>query len=244
MRFVGVDGCRAGWFYVVLNEAGGAEFGVAENANELGAIAARAKLALIDIPIGLKERGRSERACDLEARRVLGRPRASSVFRAPTRQATKAKGFEAACEVNYRITGKRLSRETWGICAKIREIDVLLGSRPRLRSILHEMHPEVCFWSLNGGHAALHNKKSRAGRDERIEILSKHLPDALSIAENAASAYRRREVARDDIVDALAGAVTARLGYRNLSAFPIRPERDQRGLAMEMVFANGVTKNY
>lgn len=236
MDFVGVDGCRAGWFYVGFTESGESTYGIAADASALGAIAARARIVLVDVPIGLKEHGETERVCDLEARRVLGRPRASSVFRVPTRQAVAAPGYEAGSAANYRITGKRLSRQTWGICAKIREIDALLQSRPRLRIILREMHPEVCFWSLNGRRPASHNKKSMAGRRERLDVLARYFPHARSIAETAAKTYRRQDVAWDDIVDALAGAVTARLGYRNFSTLPASPERDRCGFAMEVVF--------
>ncbi|MFL6654929.1 MAG: DUF429 domain-containing protein [Sulfurifustis sp.] len=237
MDFVGVDGCRSGWFYLGLSESGDSEHGVVEDDDELAALAARAKLVLIDVPIGLKERGESERSCDVEARRVLGRPRASSVFRVPTRQAVEARSFETACAENYRITGTRLSRQTWNICDKIRQIDRLLRAHPMLRSTFHEMHPEVCFWGLSGGRAASHNKKSPAGRRERIEILAKYLPNAEAIADAAAGGCRRKDVAWDDILDAFAGAVTARVGYGNLSTLPANPERDERGLAMEVVFA-------
>ncbi len=41
--------------------------------------------------------------------------------------------------------------------------------------------------------------------------------------------------ARDDILDALAAAVTARFGFNALKTLPEAPERDEEGLPMEMV---------
>ncbi len=41
---------------------------------------------------------------------------------------------------------------------------------------------------------------------------------------------------RDDALDALVAAITARLGKTDLSAIPVHPEKDARELVMEMVY--------
>jgi len=240
--FLGADGCRGGWFYVMLNAEGVRSYGVARDASALGEMCAGVRLALVDIPIGLKDSGEAERECDRAARRVLGRPRASSVFRAPARAAlypvadVGGDDHAAACARNEAATGKRLTRQAYAICGKIREIDELLCARPELRNVICESHPEVCFWALNGGRATAHNKKRAAGRGERIAILEKYLPDAGAIFEAAAEAHSRKEVGRDDILDALVCAVTARFGLARLRALPAQPEVDARGLPMRILY--------
>lgn len=234
--FIGLDGCPAGWFYVGLSEAGQPAFGIARSAGEVAALGEGARLALIDIPIGLHEDGAAERQCDKEARRLLGRPRASSVFPAPVRQALEATSYEDACRCNFAITGKRISRQGFHICRKIREIDRLLRDRADLRPVFREMHPEVAFWGLNGAQPTMHSKRRAAGRRERLQILSKHLPNAQAIFLEAANTFRRRDVGRDDILDAMVGAVTGWIGHGRLSTVPARPERDRSGLPMEMAF--------
>ena len=56
-QYVGVDGCRAGWFVVALVGRGRSEWGVARTFNELWANWRRARLILVDIPIGLRDSG-------------------------------------------------------------------------------------------------------------------------------------------------------------------------------------------
>ena len=71
IEFVGVDGCRAGWFSVGFDALGGYELRVFPMFSELLAYYHKAKLVLVDIPIGLPE-GSGGRCCDNEARKVLG----------------------------------------------------------------------------------------------------------------------------------------------------------------------------
>lgn len=236
MDFIGVDGCPGGWFWVGLNASGRHDFDIAKDTQALAAVAQDARLMLIDIPIGLHDEGTAGRSCDIEARRRLGPPRASSVFPAPTRAAVYADSYPEACEANWRICGKRLSRQAWGICKKIRSIDELLRTRPDLRPIIRETHPEVCFWSLNGKRPMSENKKRAAGQAARMHVLSQVFPDAESIVEEARKHHPRSEVASDDIIDALAAAVTAKLGYGRLRTLPAEPERDAFGLPMEITF--------
>jgi predicted RNase H-like nuclease len=87
MMFVGVDGCKKGWFAIKLTEGEEWASSVFENIDQLWGEFKRAAVILIDIPIGLKEHGPEERECDVEARRFLGKGRASSVFRPPSRKA-------------------------------------------------------------------------------------------------------------------------------------------------------------
>ena len=86
--FVGVDGCKGGWFSVGIDRTGGFETKVFCSFRKLLGYYMDAKLILVDIPIGLPER-KGGRDCDRAARRLLGRPRGSSVFPTPSRQAVQ-----------------------------------------------------------------------------------------------------------------------------------------------------------
>jgi len=91
---LGIDGCRSGWFWFRFN-AGVGTFGVAGTLAELLADFPDGGCALIDIPIGLRARGKRERLCDIEARERLG-PRRASVFAAPESAENIDFGFKAA----------------------------------------------------------------------------------------------------------------------------------------------------
>lgn len=232
-RRYGVDGCRGGWFYFWIN---GRVFGHGL-ANDLTSIVAdrTASVILVDIPIGLPGEAAS-RDCDTEARKLLGR-RASSVFPAPCRAALEAESYEAACEVNERYTGRRLSLQCWNIVPKIREVDALLRAPGRARLRLRESHPELCFAALNGGRPMSSGKKSEAGFEERLAVLSKRWRPAGLAVEQALAAYKRSDVGRDDVLDAMVLAVTASLPAGRRKSLPARPRRDEKGLRMEMVRA-------
>jgi predicted RNase H-like nuclease len=227
--FIGIDGCRAGWFCVVLDERGNGSYRVAPDAHAVGELAITASSVLIDIPIGLPDSGPGGRLCDRGARHLLGSGRATSVFSAP------ARGTQALA-LNRQATGRGLSRQAWNIVPKIRDIDSLLCGKPALRAVLRECHPEVCFWALNGQQAMRSNKKPREGQQERLRVLERDLPQCHVLFEQACAAFLRREVACDDIIDAMACAVTAKQGYGRYTTVPVIPERDGHGLAMEIVY--------
>ncbi|MCI0401030.1 MAG: DUF429 domain-containing protein [Gammaproteobacteria bacterium] len=235
MRYIGVDGCCSGWFWVGLSDRSDWRTGICKSAKALGAVAAASRVTLIDVPIGLRDAGCEERLCDKVARRALG-PRASSVFPAPARATLAAEDYTQAKGINREVLGRGLSLQSWAITPKIREIDDLLRSPGGLRNLVREVHPEVCFWGLNGKRPMAHNKKKRAGREERVERMTKILPETSSIIACVARIYHRRDVAWDDILDALVAAITAKLGAGRLQTLPAKPATDAFGLPMEMVF--------
>jgi predicted RNase H-like nuclease len=234
--FIGIDGCRAGWFCVVLDARGNSSFRVAPDGRAVGELAARADSVLIDIPIGLPDSGPDGRLCDREARQLLGRGRAASVFPAPARGTLVATGYPHALDLNREATGRGLSKQSWNIVPKIREIDSLLCGNRALRGALRESHPELCFQALNGKQAMQYNKKSREGQQERLRVLERYLPQSRAFFEQACGEFLRRQVARDDIIDAMVCAVTARNGYGGYRTLPATPARDGQGLVMEIVY--------
>jgi predicted RNase H-like nuclease len=230
---IGIDGCKGGWFYFRFDEDT-ATFGVARNVAEILVDETAETRALIDIPIGLKERGKAERQCDLEARALLRPKRHSSVFPAPCRQALKQDTFEASSEKNRKVTGRGLSRQTWGLVPKIREVDALLIDRPALRTIVREAHPELCFRGLAGGPMS-HRKVTREGFDERMTIMKLFEPNTKVLVAAAFLAHGGYDAARDDIVDAFVLALCARHPGR-LKTVPSDPPLDPKGLSMQMVY--------
>lgn len=180
----------------------------------------------IDIPIGLMD---GPRACDKAARVKLGKPRGSSVFPAPCRTALAARDYAESCQINQSHAGKKLTKQSWAIAHKIKEVDDAI--MPEHQSWVFEVHPEVCFWHFAGGKPMQHKKSRKAGRDERIEILARYLP---RIAELVST--RPVGVAVDDLLDAAVAALTARRRQSGEAARVCEPQQDARGLRVEIVY--------
>lgn len=232
MRFIGVDGCPGGWASVALSVRG--SWAVVVDA-DFPAVLDRwrdADQILVDIPIGLRDAG-TERACDLAARQVL-KGRTSSVFPAPLRPAIRATSYEEASRLNRESCGRGLSKQSWAITGKIREVDEVLQSDPPARGLVREVHPEVLFWGLTGAPMSA-NKRTPEGQEERLSALEPHFPPAREVVGNARGMFRPDVIAPDDVIDAMAAAVVARLG--RLRTLPEQPKRDSVGLPMEMVYA-------
>ena len=96
----GVDGCRAGWFVVLVQHDEGVvreDNRICASFREVLGLEPRPWIIAIDIPIGLlQEPSAGGRECDKEARRLLGTPRRSSVFTPPTRAALASVTYEEA----------------------------------------------------------------------------------------------------------------------------------------------------
>lgn len=233
-EFYGIDGCPAGWFYVDIDINGECQFGVLEKYSDIGLFANRAKLTLVDIPIGLPSSVITDRLCDKAARKAIA-PRGSSVFPAPARAALLKHSYAEGSEANRHAVGKKLSKQSWNIVPKIREVDDYMRSQD-LQHKVREMHPEVAFWALNGRKSLLFGKKKQEGAQERLEILTRFLPYAEDCYEEALNTYKRKDVAADDILDAMVGAVTA-MHLPRIKTLPESPITDEEGLAMEIVYA-------
>ena len=117
---------------------------------------------------------------------------------------------------------------------KIKEVDDFISAHKTEYS-LREMHPEVAFWSLNKYQAMKFNKKKKEGYSERLLVLKKHYNQSDSIVNSGLTQYFRNQVTKDDILDALAGAVLA-MNHETLKTLPDEPEVDEQGLKMEIVY--------
>lgn len=228
---VGIDACRGGWCAVALGPAGAQKLEVFARVDEVWESLIDADLLLIDIPIGLSEKG--VRECDVLARRTLGR-RGASVFAPPCRAALAERTYREALASNFERTGRRLSIQSWNIIPKIAEADRFLSRTPAARGRLRESHPEVCFAAL-AGRPMDRPKKDSQGFLQRLAVLQLYLPQAMQIVEQALARYPRRTLSRDDILDALVLAVSAALPAERLASLPAHPPRDSHGLPMEIL---------
>lgn len=237
MRVIGVDGCRGGWICIALRGADdpSPQWWVSAEFEEILARWPTADRVLVDIPVGLLDAGPERRSPDVLARRALGGKRASSVFNAPIRPVLEAPDYAAANARSRRLTGRGLSRQSWAIVPKIRQVDRLLRSRPEWIGRVREVHPELCFQAFAGGRSMRHNKKTDEGFQERLELLAGRYPEAERVM-GSILLHEGKRVARDDAVDALAAALTG-VGDGALQTIPESPERDAAGIPMEMVFA-------
>lgn len=234
MNALGLDACKSGWFYIALSKES-FDFGVVTKAEQLLAISSPSTRLFIDIPIGLTN---TARQCDIEARKRLGK-RKSSVFPSPSRAALNASSYEDANQKNVAASGKKLSKQSYAIMPKIKEIDQLIQSKPLAKTIIKEVHPELCFWALNKEIPLEHYKKTTAGFQERLNIL-KHYD--LNAEANIARAFLHSSslgVARDDVVDAFVNALTASFPDALLRKLPETTNYDEYGIAMQMLYAAG-----
>lgn len=242
--FIGVDGCKAGWFAVFLavkNDkccnwkvklfpAFSFLIKFVKNVYPQSDF-----LVLIDIPIGLKTGGTGERLSDIEARKIL-KTRKSSIFPVPCRQAVYAVSYEEACKINKELSGKSISKQAWNIVPKIRDVDSFLLENEILREKVKEVAPEICFQSL-ASFPMEYSKKSSKGFLERIKALRTVCRFTDEIVADALTEYRRKEVSKDDILDALAAAVTAKAGSENgFEHVPFEPEIDGEGLKIQIIY--------
>ncbi len=239
-EFVGVDGCRSGWFSVGFESHGRYELKVFPAFSELLDYYSESKLVLVDIPIGLPE-GPGGRECDQEARDLL-EGRKSSVFPAPTRQtveqAAESPGaYSWAKATEQAIAEKGISRQAFAIAPKIAQVDRLLRHRdPNATPKVREVHPEVCFWALKGQRAMTCNKKEPEGEKQRMCVLERYEPRTRAIFSEACRRFAGGGVGKDDTLDALVAAVTARCGFGRHRTIPKCPPKDAKCLPMEMVY--------
>jgi predicted RNase H-like nuclease len=191
----------------------------------------RPAMLMIDAPIGLPERG--ARDCDKAARRKLGPGRGSSVFPAPIRPILAATTYIEACAIGENVEGKKISRQTWGILPKIREVDDFLRADSSRRCWIKEVHPEVSFALWNSGMSISDNKKTRNGKEQRARLIEDHF--GIGVIEQVRTKISGGRFTRDDLHDAFAALWTCERVLQGQSvAFPQAALSDSLGLRMEI----------
>ena len=200
---VGIDGCHAGWIAAIREPGGQLRSQLAAHVTEILDPLPPDSVILIDMIIGLPEAGESQRECDQQARRRL-RPHGSRFFPAPPRAAIGSASYPEACRLARAATGKAISKQCWHLFQKIRELDTVSDFRIR------ESHPELAFAKLNGDRPIAASKKNATGQAERLKLLDAALPGSGELYVGLIRNTLRRDVARDDALDALALCAVAR----------------------------------
>lgn len=138
--------------------------------------------------------------------------------------------------INKKMTGKGLSKQTWNICPKIREMDVFLQKNLKAREIFIESGPELCYGYLDDNKPMNHYKKTPEGIEERLSILENNNDNCLTPIVIGSSKYKRTEMTLDDIMDAWIMAIRASKGRTNLQFIPENVQYDSTGLPMRIAF--------
>jgi predicted RNase H-like nuclease len=209
-EIAGIDGCRAGW---IVATARGVVVVPTLHLEPFTIVG-------VDMPIGLIDG--PPRACDLEARKFLGRA-GSSVFPAPPRAALQHTEYRAALAAARVATGRGISKQTFNIMPKVAELDALIHRSDQHRII--EVHPECSFRMLNDG-TPLPSKKTAEGRQLRRQLLARHF-DVASHAPSGA--------APDDLLDAYAVLWSTQRYQRGEHRAFGDGQCDARGIEMRIV---------
>ena len=190
---------------------------------------------LIDIPIGLSTKD-SPRTIDTLLRKSLI-PRGSTVFNAPCRAAIYATDFNSARRINMAVEGKSLSAQTLNITSKIRETDELIREN-NYSAKFNESHPELCFKYLNPSRSVVRSKKSTPeGIEQRLQILELYEHKTRSIFRKIIGETKRKDVKKDDIIDALCLCIVNKLGFENgLSYLSDNHDKDHIGIPIKIAY--------
>jgi predicted RNase H-like nuclease len=197
---VGMDACKRGWVAVALRDGAFAEAREIALAKEALTLWPDLAVLAIDIPIGLPDRDLPyPREADVQAARFVGRRR-SSVFPSVPLEVLRAATWADAADRMRGLYGIGLSRQSYGLRAKVLEVNDLAIADDRI----HEVHPEVSFRAMAGeASGALDSKKTWNGLMQRRRLLEREgieVPESLPEVPTAAS---------DDVLDAAAAAWSA-----------------------------------
>ena len=231
----GLDGCRDGWIAVFIRPTGDEAYVEIISHFSDVTVARMPAVIAVDMPIGLPERtGIGGRAAENAVRPLLG-ARQSSVFSVPACQAVYAADYTQSCAAALATSDppRKVSRQLFNICGKIREIDEALRADAALAARTFEVHPEVAFWRLNGERPLDEPKKVKSRPYEPGLALRRRLLIAAGLPRTMVESEPPRGAASDDLLDALACAAIARRIHAGIAEpFPKSPPRDAYGLPM------------
>ena len=144
MAVLGVDGWRGRWVGALLEGRSVRLLDLADVPAVL--VVPAVEVVGIDMPIGLSDDG--VRACDVEARRRLGRA-GSSVFPTPVRAVLATDDYAEARALSRAATDppRAPSAQSFQLVKAIRSLDDALGDPPADHVV--EVHPELAFRALD-----------------------------------------------------------------------------------------------
>jgi predicted RNase H-like nuclease len=207
----GVDGCRTGWVVATVDGA--------RVVPSFATILREVDLIGVDMPVGLPSSW--DRAADRAARAFI-RPRGSCVFPTPPRALLAYDEYGEANLAARTRFGLGLSRQTFNLFAKIRDIDNAIDATSQQRIL--EVHPECCFRAMTG--TVLPPKRTPLGRSLRTDAIAAYF-GPVDLALPGARA--------DDVLDAYAVLWTVLRHERGESLVLGGDDLDERGLIMRIV---------
>lgn len=181
-------------------------------------IALAAPIGLLDEPV---EGGR---ACDREARRLIGWPRAGAIPTPPVRKALHATTYEEAA----RLSGG-MGAVTWGLLKRYAEVDAELA--PYRQRTIFEVQPELSFYQLNDDAPMKFPKRDHIGMEERKALLKGRIQGMERVVDAEISRVKPWQL----IDAAVCLWTTRRIASRAMTRIPEDPEWDETGLRMELV---------
>jgi len=246
--YVGVDWASRGWLTVATD---GDEWSARmyPSIHSVWFEHKDAESILVDIPIGLPESER--RGCDGGAKEFLGPERARSVFWTPCRDAVEADTYDDAKQANLDARDDSLSSQAWGLIPRIQEVDRFLRDTTEAQDTILESHPEVCFKAL--AEESLSSKHVDDGLYARQELLEEVDESIEGVYDSFVEEFIKGQPSwarrigtsnRDDLLDAMVLAITAKFGdngferildQTNMNATSI--PKDKENLPMQIVYA-------
>lgn len=218
----GVEPCPAGWFVVSGKLQGVSLFPeppqVMSNLTEVLDHRPAYEIIALHAPIGLPgNRTPGGRACDRQARKLLGTRRGTAISAPPSRSDV------------YDASGEGLSAVVRAQLTRIREVQRDVASYHQ-RTVF-EVHPELGFFQLNDDKPLRFAKRTGLGIDERLALLQARMPGLERVIDNVPAGVRLATV-----LDACVDLWTARrIAARAVARLPEVPEWNEDGLRMELV---------
>lgn len=198
---MGIDGCSYGYLGILIDKDKNLKVFLSKNIGKIFNHFSFQGKIFIDMPMGFEEE-KGVRTCDQLARKFLGFPRSASIFNTPVRKALHCLSYPEANEINKDLSGKGLSKQSFYLFEKMRDLDTYIRENPNLCEQIHESHPEMLFKTLKGGNLQ-YSKRVKVGYLERLAILSKYILDIDTIVKDIIGQLEGYPVKKDDILDSL-----------------------------------------
>ena len=231
----GIDGCRNGWVVAhavwLSDRFHDLEITVISNITQI--VDLSPQVVAIDIPIGLPAVAqKGGRLAEKEARKYLP-GRSSCVFSSPCRPVLKAESYQEALQISRSSSPDAvgLSKQTWNIVEKIKEVDDFLHANQDWKSRFMEVHPELSFATMADDYCGhkFPSKHTSNGIDVRQRALLKSGLDFRKVSKYMTINKGKK----DDCLDALACLWSAKRIATGVAAMvPQNAPRDVTGLTM------------
>ncbi|MEK9714882.1 MAG: DUF429 domain-containing protein, partial [Methylophilaceae bacterium] len=130
-----------------------------------------------------------------------------TIFSAPAKDALIKNDYILASAENFKLTGKKLSVQSFNLFPKIREVQSFLKTHPKIN--IFESHPELAFMNLNNNQVLSQKKKDKEGFEIRAKLINKIFKNFRF--DRYRALYPKKFVKDDDILDAF---VTLHVGLK------------------------------